>query len=99
MFAYCSRHELDGTFANGEFVNLNFVSCRICLQCSEKCDKRLFVFDREPKRKLVTLNWPPLHAVPFEACGYVVVAQASRIEPILQRSHGAVMLEWPAIPH
>src|SRR5215475_6731458 len=72
------------------YLDLPLVS--VGSKCSEKCDERVSLFDRETPPKLMTLNCSRHHAVPSEACGHVVVAQASRIESILKRSDGAVML-------
>src|SRR5581483_3032525 len=61
-------------------------------------DQRAPVLRCEIKSELVAFYRSPFPVWSFEPCRDVVAAQPGRIEPVFERSDGAVVLEGAAIP-
>src|SRR5262252_6294761 len=64
----------------------------------QKCDERSLVLRRKTEPELVARHRPSLNTISLETGRHVVVAQSSRVEPVLERRARAVVREHPAVP-
>src|SRR4030095_5650553 len=72
---------------------------RFCLQRIKERDQGLPFFGREFESELVPFHRSGIDSGAFPSSRPVIIAQASRIEPVLDGGPGAVVLKWAAVPH
>src|SRR5262245_4501310 len=68
------------------------------LQSLQKRDEGPIVLHGKIQPEFVAFHGASLYTIAHKACGHVVVAQTTRVEPVFEGGAGAIVLEWATIP-